>query len=40
VYRESSFGHGTLDVINATTALWRAPSAGKLPVAACNQVLA
>ena len=23
VYRESSFGHGTLDIINATTALWR-----------------
>lgn len=21
-YREPSFGHGTLDVINATTALW------------------
>lgn len=23
-YRESSFGHGTLDVINATHALWSA----------------
>jgi len=23
VYRESSFGHGTLDIVNATTALWR-----------------
>jgi hypothetical protein len=22
-YRESSFGHGTLDVLNATHALWR-----------------
>lgn len=26
-YRESSFGHGTLDVINATHALWQCASA-------------
>ena len=34
-YREPSFGHGTLDIVNSTTALW---SAIPMPVIACLPV--
>ena len=32
-YRESSFGHGTLDLVNSTHALWRC---GRLPTPAVH----